>query len=249
MERTALPGRLSWQLGTLVASRTETARTRSLTLALPQWAGHRPGQHVDVRLTAEDGYRAERSYSIASGPETRGRITITVERLDDGEVSPYLVDELGIGDRLELRGPIGGYFTWTPDDGGPLLLVAGGSGVAPLMSMLRFRAEIGSAVPTTLPPVRAIPPPTLPPPAPAAVEPPRRAAPAYMPPGAPRIRVSFLVYSSVPARRSVAITIDCQALTKLHEGEETNGVQIVAIHPDPIEVEWQGGRYTIEVRS
>ena len=110
MERTALPGRLSWQLGEVVATLAETTRAKSITLALPTWMGHRAGQHVDVRLTAEDGYQAERSYSIASPPEEQPRVTLTVERLDDGEVSPYLTGELRVGDKLELRGPIGGYF-------------------------------------------------------------------------------------------------------------------------------------------
>lgn len=128
----------------------ETARTKSLTLALPQWPGHRPGQHVDVRLTAADGYQAERSYSIASAPTGRAELTITVERLENGEVSPYLVDELRIGDRLELRGPIGGYFVWEAALGGPLLLVAGGSGIVPLTAMLRHRQTIGSMIPTRL---------------------------------------------------------------------------------------------------
>jgi len=127
----------------------ETARAKSLVLELPQWQGHRAGQHVDVRLTTEDGYQAERSYSIASAPEDSG-LAITVERLEDGEVSPYLVDELRVGDRLELRGPIGGYFVWEASLGGPLLLVAGGSGIVPLMAMLRHRRSIGSRVPTRL---------------------------------------------------------------------------------------------------
>jgi ferredoxin-NADP reductase len=113
------------------------------------WPGHLPGQHVDVRLTADDGYQAQRSYSIASAPAA-GSLELTIEEILDGEVSPYLTEELRPGDRLELRGPIGGYFTWTEADGGPLLLVAGGSGVAPLMSMLRYRAAIGSNVPATL---------------------------------------------------------------------------------------------------
>jgi len=113
------------------------------------WPGHLPGQHVDVRLTAEDGYQAQRSYSIASAPAA-GSLDLTVEEIADGEVSPYLSEELRPGDRLELRGPIGGYFTWTEANGGPLLLVAGGSGVAPLMSVLRYRATIGSVIPTTL---------------------------------------------------------------------------------------------------
>jgi ferredoxin-NADP reductase len=112
--------------------------------------GHRAGQHVDVRLTAEDGYQAERSYSIASPPEEEPRVTLTVERLDDGEVSPYLTEELRVGDKLELRGPIGGYFVWEPSMGGPLLLIAGGSGIVPLMAMIRHRAAVGSTVPTRL---------------------------------------------------------------------------------------------------
>src|SRR5215469_1683155 len=150
MERGTLLGRLNWQLGEVVAIRPETARTRSITLAMPSWMGHRPGQHVDVRLTAEDGYQVERSYSIASPPEEAPRVTLTVERLDDGEVSPYLVDELRVGDKLELRGRIGGYFVWEARLGGPLLLVAGGSGVVPLMAMLRHRQVAGSSVPTRL---------------------------------------------------------------------------------------------------
>ena len=149
MERRALLGRLSWQLGEVVAAQKETARASSVRLAVPNWPGHRAGQHVDVRLTAEDGYQAERSYSIASPPEEPG-VTLTIERLDDGEVSPYLVDELRVGDKLELRGPIGGYFVWEASMGGPLLLVAGGSGMVPLMAMLRHRAAVGSVVPTRL---------------------------------------------------------------------------------------------------
>ena len=116
----------------------ETRETHTLILDVPGWPGHRAGQHVDVRLTAEDGYQAERSYSIASPPED-SRLALTVERLDDGEVSPYLSDELHPGDKLELRGPIGGYFVWSVETGGPLLLVAGGSGIVPLMAMLRHR--------------------------------------------------------------------------------------------------------------
>jgi ferredoxin-NADP reductase len=150
MERRTLPGRLSWQLGEVVATQAETARTKSITLALPNWIGHLPGQHVDVRLTAEDGYQAERSYSIASPPEEAPRVTLTVEQLDDGEVSPYLTGELRSGDKLELRGPIGGYFVWEAQMGGPLLLVAGGSGIVPLMAMLRHRAAVGSSIPTRL---------------------------------------------------------------------------------------------------
>jgi ferredoxin-NADP reductase len=107
------------------------------------WPGHRAGQHVDLRLTAEDGYQATRSYSVASAPEDDD-VALTIERLDDGEVSPYLVDEARPGDRLELRGPVGGWFVWTTADGGPLFLVAGGSGLVPLMAMLRHRARAGS---------------------------------------------------------------------------------------------------------
>jgi ferredoxin-NADP reductase len=150
MERRTLLGRLTWQLGEVVATQAETARAKSITLAVPGWMGHRAGQHVDVRLTAEDGYQAERSYSIASAPEEQPHVTLTVERLDDGEVSPYLTDELHIGDKLELRGPIGGYFVWEAPMGGPLLLVAGGSGIVPLMAMLRHRTVVGSSVPTRL---------------------------------------------------------------------------------------------------
>jgi len=149
MERTTLPRRLSWQLATVAETIAETPRTRSLVLDVPAWAGHRAGQHVDVRLTAEDGYQAQRSYSIASAPED-ARLMLTVDRLPDGEVSPYLVDELRVGDQLELRGPIGGYFTWDQSVGGPLLLIAGGSGIVPLMAMIRHRAAVNSMVPTRL---------------------------------------------------------------------------------------------------
>jgi len=128
----------------------ETACARSLTLAVPEWPGHRPGQHVDVRLTAEDGYQVERSYSIASPPEDKPRVTITVEHLDDGEVSPYLVDEVRRGPRLELRGPIGGHFVWEVQMGGPLLLVGGGSGIVPLMAMIRHRQAVRGTAPTRL---------------------------------------------------------------------------------------------------
>lgn len=150
MERRTLLGRLSWQFGEVVATKPETARARSITLDLPAWEGHRAGQHVDVRLTAEDGYQAERSYSIASPPEEAPRVTLTVERLDDGEVSPYLTEELRVGDKLELRGPVGGYFVWEAQMGGPLLLLAGGSGIVPLMAMLRHRAAAASTVATRL---------------------------------------------------------------------------------------------------
>jgi ferredoxin-NADP reductase len=141
--------RLAWRIGEVVETRPETPRARSLFLEVPGWEGHKAGQHVDVRLTAEDGYRAQRSYSIASAPEGE-RLVLTVDRLDDGEVSPYLTDVLVAGDKLEFRGPIGGYFTWEEGDGGPLLLVGGGSGVAPLMAMIRHRAAAGSGVPVRL---------------------------------------------------------------------------------------------------
>jgi len=149
MAGTAVLGRLSWQLATVVDHVDETAWTRSVVLDPPAWPGHRAGQHVDVRLTAEDGYQAERSYSIASAPED-DHLVLTVERLDDGEVSPYLVDELRPGDELELRGPVGGYFVWEASLGGPLLLLAGGSGVVPLRAMLRHHRAVGSTVPARL---------------------------------------------------------------------------------------------------
>jgi ferredoxin-NADP reductase len=132
---------IAWRLATVVDARAETTRTRTLILDVPGWPGHRAGQHVDLRLTADDGYQAQRSYSIASAPQD-ARVALTVERLDDGEVSPYLTDVLRRGDRLELRGPIGGYFVWDVALGGPLLLVAGGSGIVPLMAMLRHRAAV-----------------------------------------------------------------------------------------------------------
>jgi len=150
MERRTVSGRLTWQPGEVVATQEETVRAKSITLSVPNWPGHRPGQHVDVRLTAEDGYQAKRSYSIASAPEEAPRLTLTIERLDDGEVSPYLVDQLRVGDKLELRGPIGGYFVWEAHMGGPLLLIAGGSGVVPLMAMIRHRAAVKSTIPTRL---------------------------------------------------------------------------------------------------
>ena len=141
---------IDWQLATVTAVREETPTVRSFTLGLPRWTGHRPGQHVDLRLTAEDGYSVERSYSIASEPERAGEVDITVERIEDGEVSPFLHGVVVEGDRLEVRGPIGGYFVWEAALGGPLLLVAGGSGVVPLMAMARHRARAGSAVPARL---------------------------------------------------------------------------------------------------
>ncbi len=141
---------LRWQLATVRSIATETERTKTITLTLPAWVMHQPGQHYDVRLTAPDGYRAQRSYSIASEPERRGEIDLTVERISDGEVSPYLHDVLALGDQLEVRGPIGGYFVWTADLGGPLLLIGGGSGVVPLMSMIRHRIAAGSDIRTRL---------------------------------------------------------------------------------------------------
>jgi ferredoxin-NADP reductase len=145
MARAAVRGRLSWELGEVVEIIDETPKVRSIVLDVPEWIGHRAGQHVDVRLTAEDGYQAQRSYSIASAPEDQ-RLALTVEGLPDGEVSSYLVGELRTGDMLELRGPVGGYFVWEADMGGPLLLVAGGSGIVPLMSMLRHRHASGAEV-------------------------------------------------------------------------------------------------------
>src|SRR5215207_11619889 len=141
---------LDWQLATVTSVRDETPTVRTFTLALPTWAGHRPGQHVDLRLTAEDGYSVERSYSIASEPERPREVDITVERIPGGEVSPFLHEVLMPDDRLEVRGPIGGYFVWEAALGGPLLLVAGGSGVVPLMAMARHRARSGSRVPARL---------------------------------------------------------------------------------------------------
>jgi ferredoxin-NADP reductase len=134
MAGTALLGRLTWLVATVAETVAETAAVRTLVLEAADWTSHLPGQHLDVRLTAEDGYQAERSYSIASAPGKP--LAITVERLEDGEVSPYLVGEAREGDQFEVRGPIGGYFVWE-DDGRPVLLVGGGSGVVPLMSMVR----------------------------------------------------------------------------------------------------------------
>jgi ferredoxin-NADP reductase len=150
MAGAALQRRLSWRLGDVAELIEETSQVRSVVIAVPDWPGHLAGQHVDVRLTADDGYQAQRSYSISSAPNTHERIALTVERIEGGEVSPYLADELRPGDRLEFRGPIGGYFVWDVAVGGPLLLVAGGSGVCPLMAMLRHRAACGSSVPTRL---------------------------------------------------------------------------------------------------
>jgi len=134
---TAVLGRLTWLVTKVTGGVEETSRVRTLLLEANGWEGHRAGQHLDVRLTAPDGYQAERSYSIASAPGDP--LAITVERLEDGEVSPYLVDVAREGDEFEVRGPIGGYFVWE-DDGNPVLLVGGGSGVVPLMSMIRSSA-------------------------------------------------------------------------------------------------------------
>src|SRR4051794_23397671 len=150
MERTTLPRRLAWQLGRVVEIIDETPRCKSLVLDVPGWTGHIAGQHVDVRLTAEDGYQSQRSYSIASPPEAR-RITLTVERLDDGEVSPYLTDGLQEGDQLELRGPIGGYFTWQVAAGGAFLLVGRGPRLFSLVGVDPPPAPPGRTKPAHLP--------------------------------------------------------------------------------------------------
>jgi ferredoxin-NADP reductase len=148
MAGAALLGRLTWLVAAVAGAVQETPRVRTLVLEADGWTGHRAGQHVDVRLTAEDGYQAERSYSIASAPGEP--LAITVEQLEDGEVSPYLVGEVVDGDRFEIRGPIGGYFVWDGSGDAPVLLIAGGSGIVPLMSMIRHRAAIGSSTPTRL---------------------------------------------------------------------------------------------------
>jgi len=134
-----------WRVGTVVALHDETATARTITFEVPDWPGHFGGQHVDVRVTAPDGYSTVRSYSIASAPSSDGRVELTVERLPSGEVSPYLTQELALGDRLELRGPIGGWFVWRTQQTEPIQLIAGGSGIVPLMSMIRTRASTGSA--------------------------------------------------------------------------------------------------------
>lgn len=139
-----------WRVGTVVALHDETATARTITLEVSDWPGHVAGQHVDVRLTASDGYSAVRSYSIASAPNSEGRVELTVERLPNGEVSPYLTQEVAVGDRLELRGPIGGWFVWRTEQTEPIQLVAGGSGIVPLMAMIRSRASAGSTAPFRL---------------------------------------------------------------------------------------------------
>lgn len=157
MAGTAVLGRLSerlrWRACTLVEERIETSSARTLVFDVPDWPGHLGGQHVDVRLTAEDGYSTQRSYSIASasGAQTgEGRLELTVQRVADGEVSPYLIDQLAVGDQIELRGPVGGWFVWQPDQGEPILLIAGGSGLVPLMAMIRARRAAGSRAPFRL---------------------------------------------------------------------------------------------------
>jgi ferredoxin-NADP reductase len=149
VEGTAVLGRLTWRVATVAEIRAETPRVKTLVLDVPGWGGHRAGQHVDVRLTAEDGYQAQRSYSIASSANA-SRVELTVERLEDGEVSPYLVGEARPGDQFEIRGPVGGYFVWEADPRGAVLLVGGGSGIVPLMAMARQRSANGDRVPTRL---------------------------------------------------------------------------------------------------
>jgi ferredoxin-NADP reductase len=145
----AVLGRLSWRVAEVAEVRAETSRVKTIAFEVDGWEGHLAGQHVDVRLTAEDGYQAQRSYSIASAPNG-ARLELTVERIDDGEVSPYLTEELRAGDVIEVRGPVGGYFVWDSGADAPVMLVAGGSGVVPLMAMARQRAAEGGAVMTRL---------------------------------------------------------------------------------------------------
>jgi ferredoxin-NADP reductase len=139
-----------WRVGKVVALHDETSTARTITLEVAEWPGHVAGQHVDVRLTAPDGYSAVRSYSIASAPNHESRVGITVERLSNGEVSPYLTQEVAVGDQLELRGPIGGWFVWRTEQTEPIQLIAGGSGIVPLMSMIRSRVSAGSTAPFRL---------------------------------------------------------------------------------------------------
>jgi ferredoxin-NADP reductase len=149
MARAAVLGRLTWRTGTVVALREETPSARTIVLDVPGWPGHVAGQHVDLRLTAEDGYSTERSYSIASAPDG-DRLELTVVTIPDGEVSTYLAGVLAAGDQLELRGPVGGWFVWHPAAAGPVFLIAGGSGLVPLMAMIRTRAGAGSRAPFRL---------------------------------------------------------------------------------------------------
>ena len=145
-----LLGRLMWRVGTVIDLHDETATARTITIEVPDWPDHTAGQHVDVRLTSSDGYSAVRSYSIASAPNSEKRVELTIERLPNGEVSPYLTQEIQVGDRLELRGPIGGWFVWRPQQTEPIQLIAGGSGLVPLMAMIRSRASAGSTAPFRL---------------------------------------------------------------------------------------------------
>ncbi len=145
-----IPGTISWQVGTVERVTAETYRVKTFTFQLPEWRTFRPGQHFDVRLTALDGYQAQRSYSIGSAPEMEGIIDLTIETIPEGEVSPYFHEVVQPGDEIEMRGPIGGPFVWTKDVGGPLLLVAGGSGIVPLMSMLRHQKNSAPQIPALL---------------------------------------------------------------------------------------------------
>jgi len=149
MARTALPGRLTWRAATVEAAHAESPSARTLVLRVPDWPGHLPGQHVDVRLTAPDGYSAQRSYSIASAWQAGGPVELTVQRVEDGEVSSYLADDLEVGQPLELRGPVGGWFVWRGEPP-PVLLVAGGSGIVPLMAMIRARGDVRGRQPFRL---------------------------------------------------------------------------------------------------
>jgi ferredoxin-NADP reductase len=150
MARAAVPGRLIWRVATVLAVRTETPTATTLMLDIPDWPGHLPGQHVDVRLTAPDGYQAERSYSMGSAWVEGAPVELTVQRIDDGEVSSYLTEGVSAGDKLELRGPIGGWFVWRSTSPAPVLLVAGGSGLVPLMAMVRARKLAGGRQPLRL---------------------------------------------------------------------------------------------------
>ncbi|MFC9912449.1 ferredoxin reductase [Streptomyces sp. NPDC059862] len=144
-----LGDRLRWKTARLTDRRIESHAARTLVFEVPGWPGHLAGQHVDVRLTAEDGYSTQRSYSLASAPDGES-VELTVQRVDDGEVSPYLTDELAVGDVVELRGPVGGWFVWRPEQKEPILLVGGGSGLVPLMAMIRMRRAVGSRTPFRL---------------------------------------------------------------------------------------------------
>ncbi|HVV24773.1 MAG TPA: ferredoxin reductase [Pseudonocardiaceae bacterium] len=149
MARAAVLGRLTWRVATVVDTRQETATARTIVLDVPGWPGHLAGQHVDIRVTAEDGYSAVRSYSMSSVGED-DRVEVTVEEVEGGEVSPYLTQVLAVGDEIEVRGPIGGWFVWRPEQTEPVQLIAGGSGIVPLMAMIRARASAGRAVPFRL---------------------------------------------------------------------------------------------------